>query len=95
MKFISIVDIHNGKDWLFRYENGPSFYVEYLADGMLWSFGFNKSEPNARMVGFTKFPDREETSVFVVEMDGVTLIDHWEYVDAVQTEEDGCLTVRV
>ncbi len=80
----------------FVYSDGLMQYGECLHKGTFRIMGFDRTEPDEALdFSFKKFTDREETTSFVIELDGVSLINHWEYLDHDETEEDGCLTVKV
>ena len=80
----------------FDYGEAHTHYVEWLKGGVLWPCGFTASGPNYRSdANHLKLPDREEVSAFIVELDGISLVDRWEYADCERTEEDGVSTVRV
>ena len=80
----------------FAYVDGGFTYGEWLYKGILCSYGFVTGAPFWKHDGsHMKLPDREESSVFIVELDGVSLVDHWEYIGNEQEKKDDILTVKV
>jgi len=80
----------------FNYVDSNFCYCEWLYKGMLRSCGFVKNAPYWKHDAyFPKFPDREEVSTFIVELDGNTLVDHWEYVDNESEKTETEVTARV
>ena len=85
----------NGNDF-FEYDDCRIKYVEWLYNGVLLSCGFVNGGPNWRAdANYLKFPDRTESSVFIVELDGMSLIDHWEFIESRREDSGDCLSVSV
>lgn len=80
----------------FRYHDGKIEFNEWLYRGIMRNCSFFRDSPDWRVdANNTKYPDRTAICTFGIELDGVSLADHWEYVDHEQTEADGCLTIRI
>ena len=80
----------------FRYHDGKIEFNEWLYRGIMRNCSFFRDSPDWRVdANNTKYPDRTAICTFGIELDGVSLADHWEYVDHEQTEADGCLTIHI
>lgn len=96
MNFTFITQDCSDKRQTASYTDSILKYGEILHNGTFRTVGFGRTEPDYNFdTTFKKFPDREELAGFVVEFDGISLINHWEYVNHEETAEDGCLTIRM
>ena len=84
---------------IFYYRAGLCTYAERLQAGMFRSFGFNGAGYNPAENQITDnngtITDVEEYVTFIVEVDGQSLISHWEYLSEEQSEENGILNVKI
>lgn len=81
---------------VFLYEEELYTHGEWLFQGKLRSLEINQTDPQLEEdASYKKFPNREEASAFIIELDGVSLISHWEYLNCSEESIDGFLIVRV
>ena len=87
-----------GNNCTMNYRVGLCTYGEGLMDGQLRSFGWNGAGYNVRngmMADNGCIHDSENLQAFVLELDGQSLMSHWELINTEKTEEDGIMTVKV
>lgn len=88
----------NNNDVTVNYRIGLTAFGDGLVGGFYRSFGFNGAgylPTGDMMVTNGAITDEEEKCAFILELDGQTLISHWEYVDTEKVEEGEILTVKV
>jgi len=88
----------SGSNSTFNYRIGLCTYGEWLSDGVPYTLGFNGGGYNLSpymMVSNYVFANVDESRSFIVELDGQSLISHWELLRTEQTEEDEIMNVRV
>ncbi len=97
-KFREFETSKSGNNTILNYRLGIPTYGEGLIDGVYRGLGFNGAGYNLSpemMVSNSGIRDVEERCAFLVELDGQSLVSHWELVDIQKDDADGIMNVRV
>lgn len=97
-KYKSVSVQPNANGAVFNYVLGITNYGEMLSKGIYKATGWNGSgfavKPGEMTNTHDGIADLEENCAFILEVDGQSLISHWELIDVDEKENDGVFSIR-